>query len=584
MTEQQLYNVRHSLAHILAMAVLKFDNQAKPTIGPVVDDGFYYDFELSKVIKETDLSALETTMRELIKQHLTFSKEEVTSKKEALKKVKDNQYKEELITELPDHGPITFYTSGEFTDLCRGEHVTNSDQIPADIFCLDRIAGAYWRGDEKNIMLTRIYGLAFGNREELENYKKMRVEQEKRDHRKLGKDLEIFTLSDEVGAGLPLWLPSGTIIKEGLEKWAKEQEFSGGYLRVSTPVITKKDLFLKSGHLPHYRDSMYAPMDIDGEDYFIKPMNCPFHHLIYQSKIRSYRDLPLRLAEYGLCHRYEKSGELQGLMRVRSMCMNDAHIYVRPDQVKEEIKNVISLHQYYYDLLGITKVRYRLSLHDPHDLGGKYVDMPQAWQANEQILREVLQELKVDFFEAPDEASFYGPKIDINIYSAIGKEYTLGTTQLDFSQPQKFDLKYTDEHGVEQMPYCIHRAPLSVHERFIGFLIEHFAGAFPTWLAPVQVRVLTVGEAHQDFAKKLVDELRQQFIRAELDASNETIGKKIRNAEMIKVPYMVVIGDKEISGGPLAIRVRGQKELLSLAKQDFIKQLIDEIKERKLAP
>jgi threonyl-tRNA synthetase len=432
------------------------------------------------------------------------------------------------------------------------------------------VAGAYWRGDEENAMLTRIYGLAFATADDLAAYKLQREEARRRDHRKLGQELELFTFSDEIGPGLPVWLPHGTVIRDELERLAKEREFQLGYERVSTPVITKEALFVKSGHLPHYRDSMYSPMDIDGEPYFIKPMNCPFHHVVYQSKPRSYRDLPLRLTEYGLCHRYEKSGELQGLMRVRSMWMNDAHIYVTPEQVKDEMKAVIGLHRYYYDLLGITKVRYRLSLHDPADLGGKYVDEPKAWLENEQIVREVLQELGVDFYEAPNEASFYGPKVDINIYSAIGKEYTLGTAQLDFAQPQRFGLTYTAADGHERMPYCIHRAPLSVHERFIGFLIEHFAGAFPLWLSPEQVRVASVSDAHIPGSRALVTQLREVGLRAHLDATNESVGKKIRSAEVSKIPYSIVFGEKEASGQPLQVRVRGQKEPWTGSREDFV--------------
>ena len=582
MDNDLIHNIRHSLAHLLAMAVLERDPQAKPTIGPIIDDGFYYDFELNKPISETDLPALEQRVRELVKQNLKFEQTLAPDKATARQQVTGNSYKEQLIDELPEGEPITFYTSGNFTDLCRGSHVASTKEIDPAAFCLDRIAGAYWRGNEKNKMLTRIYGLAFSSAPELTDYKKMREEQAKRDHRTLGQALQLFTFSEEIGAGLPVWLPRGTVLRDELENLAKEEEFALGYERVSTPIITKEALFIKSGHLPHYRESMYAPMDIDGESYFIKPMNCPFHHVVYQSQPRSYRDLPIRLAEYGLCHRYEKSGELQGLMRVRSMWMNDAHIYVRPDQVKDEMKAVIGLHQRYYELFGITKVRYRLSLHDPKDLGGKYVNEPAAWKANEQILREVLQEMGVDFYEAENEASFYGPKIDINIFSAIGKEYTLGTAQLDFAQPHSFGLTYADSDGKEKMPYVIHRAPLSVHERFIGFLIEHFAGAFPLWLAPVQVQVASVSEAHAEFAASLVSQLRTKRIRAVLDDSNETVGKKIRGAEVMKTPYTVVVGDKEMTGNDLAIRVRGQKELWTSPTEEFIAKIINSIQRRSL--
>lgn len=582
--EPSLDHIRHSLAHLLAMAVLERDPQAQPTIGPVVDDGFYYDFKLSQPLGEADLPAIEARMRELAKSNLTFERSTAEGKAEAHGRVGGNEFKRELIDDLPEGEPITFYQSGSFVDLCRGGHVASTAEIDPDGFALDRIAGAYWRGDERNPMLTRIYGLAFASKAELEAYRAQRAEQERRDHRRLGPALKLFTFSEEIGAGLPVWLPYGTVLREELEKLAKEREFELGYQRVSTPVITKGALFEKSGHLPHYRDSMYSPMDIDGEQYYIKPMNCPFHHVVYQSEPRSYRDLPIRLTEYGLCHRYEKSGELQGLMRVRSMWMNDAHIYVRPDQVRAEMAAVIDLHRFYYNLFGITKVRYRLSLHDPRDLGGKYVNEPAAWAENEQVLREVLQELDVDFYEAADEASFYGPKIDINIYSATGKEYTLGTAQLDFAQPRRFGLTYVDSDGQEKVPFCIHRAPLSVHERFIGFLIEHFGGAFPLWLSPVQVKVLSVGAAHAQFAGELTEQLRRAGLRAELDGDNDTVGKKIRNAELSKVPYTVVVGDREAAGGPLAVRVRGQKELLSLSREDLLSRLHAEATSRRLGP
>lgn len=585
-----LETMRHSVAHIMAVAVKQLFPDAKFGIGPTIEYGFYYDFDLPRNLVPDDLPEIEKKMKDIIKKDLAFKRKEMTIK-EALVLVKklDQPYKKELIEELRDQGEkaVSFYETGDpsaslgqvFIDLCRGPHIDSTKETGA--FKLTKIAGAYWRGSEKNKMLQRIYGLAFNTKEELDNYLAVLVEAEKRDHRKLGRDLEIFTFSDEIGAGLPIWLPNGTVLRDELEKLAKEKENELGYERVSTPLIAKEDLFYKSGHLPHYRESMYSPMDIDGENYYLKPMNCPFHHTIYASKPRSYRELPLRLAEYGMCHRYEKSGELQGLFRVRSMMMNDAHIYVRPDQVKEEIKKVIELHEYYYKLFNAKSVSYRLSLHDPKDLGGKYVDMSQAWKENEQILREVLGELKVDFFEAENEAAFYGPKIDINICSVIGKEYTLGTVQLDFSQPQKFNLTYTDKDGKEKMPYCIHRAPLSVHERFIGFLIEHFAGAFPVWLAPVQVAILPVGSRHIDWSEKISKDFKKEGIRVRVDDANETIGNKIRKAEGQKIPYMLVVGDKEMEGGELAVRIRGVKEMAKMKMDKFLEKVKNEIKDRK---
>jgi len=573
---------RHSLSHLMTMAVLELYPKAGLGVGPVIENGFYQDYDLPEPITPEILPKLEKRMNELIKENIKFEQHEMEFA-EALKFYKDDPYKTELINDLKAAGEkkVSFYKSGRFDNLCAGPHLKSSGQIQSGSFKLEKIAGAYWRGSEKNKMLTRIYGLAFATRKDLENYLAMMVEAEKRDHRKLGKELEIFTFSDEIGAGLPIWLPKGTILRDELEKLAKEKEAELGYQRVSTPIITKEDLFYKSGHLPHYKESMYSPMDIDGEKYYLKPMNCPFHHTIYSSKPRSYRELPLKLAEYGMCHRYEKSGELQGLFRVRAMMMNDAHIYVRPDQVKEEIKEVIELHEYYYKLFGIKKIKYRLSKHDPKDLGGKYVNFPDAWIENEQILREVLIDLKADFYEAENEAAFYGPKIDINVYSAIGKEYTIGTVQLDFAQPQKFNLVYVDKDGKEKMPYCIHRAPLSVHERFVGFLIEHYAGAFPVWLSPVQVKIVSVGEAHVEFSKKLAIEFKESQIRVEVDETDETVGNKIRKAVAEKVPYMLVIGDREMNSEKLAVRDRGEKTTREIGKDEFVKEVTDKIKFRR---
>lgn len=602
MKDRQLEIMRHSTAHLMAAAVLELFPSTKFGAGPVVENGFYYDFELERQLTPSDLVKIEVKMRELAKKNLAFERREMMID-EAIKLFKSlgQKYKVELLEDIKKFGTtklkeiketteimeikeigagkVTIYKTGKFIDLCRGPHVQSVKEIGA--FKVWKLAGAYWRGDEKQEQLQRIYGLAFASQKELDGYLKMLEEAKKQDHRTLGRDLEIFTFSEEIGAGLPIWLPNGTILRDELEKLAKEKESELGYLRVSTPLITKENLFFKSGHLPHYRESMYSPMDIDGENYYLKPMNCPFHHTIYASKKRSYRDLPLRLAEYGMCHRYEKSGELQGLMRVRSMMMNDAHIYVRPDQVKVEIKEVIKLHGYYYKLFGVKEVNYRLSLHDPKGLGGKYVNMPEAWKKNEQILREVLKELKVRFYEAENEAAFYGPKIDINIYSAIGKEYTLGTVQLDFAQPQKFNLVYTDKDGKEKMPYCIHRAPLSVHERLIGFLIEHFAGAFPVWLSPVQIVLIPVGSAHIKPARKLAEEMKKAGLRVEIYDANETVGYKIRRAEKQKAPYMIVLGDKEVKSKKLSIRFRGQKNLKVMMVKKFIEQVKEEMEKRK---
>ncbi len=585
MEKYQIETKRHSLAHVLAMAVLDLYPDTKLGIGPTIENGFYYDFALSAeasgegVISEKNLPKIEEKMREIVKSDFKFEREKVTAEK--ARKIFENQpFKLELVEELKkEKQPITIYKSGEFIDLCAGPHVDSTEDIKSVSFKLMKIAGAYWKGSEKNPMLTRIYGLAFETMEELKGHLKMLEEAEKRDHRKLGKELEIFTFSEEIGQGLPIWLPNGTIIKDLLEDLAKKKEAAEGYQRVSTPIIARESLFIKSGHLPHYKESMYSPMDIDGENYYLKPMNCPFHHAVYASKPRSYRELPLRLAEYGLCHRYEKSGELQGLMRVRSMEMNDAHIYVRPDQVKEEIKKVMELHEYYYNLFGVKKTRYRLSLHDKKELGEKYIDMPEAWIENEKILREVLKELKVDYYEVENEAAFYGPKIDIQIYSIIGKEYTLGTVQLDFAQPARFGLKYTNEKGKEEMPYVIHRAPLSTHERFIGFLIEHYAGVFPIWLAPVQIKIITVSEKTENYGKEILKKFED--MRAELDISNETLSKRIRNAELQKIPYIIVVGEKEEKSGTIAVREKSKGDLGTMKVEDFIKKVKNE-KERSI--
>ncbi len=572
---------RHSLSHILAQAVLNMFPEAKLGIGPTIDNGFYYDFDLPRTLIPEDLEILEEKMREIIKAKQTFERndEPIDKSIEFLEKI-GQPYKVDLVKEFADQGETTvsFYKNGPFVDLCRGGHVENTGEVHPKSFKLHSIAGAYWRGSEKNKMLQRIYGWSFETPEELKAYKIMMEEAKKRDHRELGKKLELFTFSEEIGAGLVLWLPYGTVIRDTLENLAKKKEFEQDYQRVSTPVITKESLFHKSGHLPHYRESMYSPMDIDGENYYIKPMNCPFHHTIYEAKPRSYRDLPLRLAEYGMCHRYEKSGELQGLFRVRAMAMNDSHIYVRPDQVAAEIQKVIELHEFYYKLFGIQKITYRLSKHIKSELGKKYVDMPEAWVKNEDILREVMVAMKLDFTEADNEAAFYGPKIDINIYSAIGKEYTIGTVQLDFAQPLRFNLRYIDEHGKEVMPYVIHRAPLSTHERFIGFLIEHYAGAFPVWLAPVQVKILPVSDKFNEYAADVGAMMKKMGVRVEIDDSNETLGKKIRNSEMMKVPHILVVGEKEAADKSVTVRLFATKEQKVYPVSEYLKELEELIK------
>ncbi len=581
---------RHSLAHLLAAAVAELYPEAKRTIGPAVDDGFYYDFDFgAQKVTEADLTKIEEKMRELLPTWNEFTRAE-HSASDVKKMFAFNPYKLELIEEFSKDGQtLTCYTSGPpagaFTDLCRGGHVERMKDIKSASWKLDRIAGAYWRGDEKNKMLTRIYGLAFEGKAELAAYLAQHEEALKRDHRKLGKELKLFTFSDLVGPGLPLWLPRGAVIADELEKLAQETEFKAGYSHVRTPHIAKEAMYKTSGHLPYYADSMFPPMVMDEDGtkttYYLKAMNCPHHHQIYAAEPRSYRDLPLRLAEYGTCYRYEKSGELFGLMRVRQLSMNDAHLYITPEQFAAEFRAVNEMYLKYFKTFGIEKYIMRFSTHDPKELGKKYVDESELWLKTEKLVRDTMKASGINFVEVPNEAAFYGPKIDVLVWSSIGREFAIATNQVDFAQPKRFNLTYVDKGGVEKTPLCIHRAPLGTHERFIGFLIEHYGGAFPTWLAPVQVKLLPVGEAHHAYCHQLATELRDMMIRVEVDDANETIGKKIRQAEKDKVPYALVIGDKEIASGELAVRRRGQKELLNLGKDQFINQLRQGITERK---
>src|SRR3989344_2276677 len=546
MTKDNLENKRHSLTHLLAAAVLELYPNAQPTLGPAVDDGFYYDFDNLK-ISEDDLPKIEAVMKKILPTWNKFERHEIKPA-EAKEFFKNNSYKLELIEEIEKNGePITFYKSGDFEDLCRGGHIDNMSKVPFGSWKLDRIAGAYWRGDEKNPMLTRIYGLAFKTKKELGEYEKMMKEAEKRDHRKLGKELELFTFDDDVGPGLPLWLPKGAVIIDELEKLAEEFESAAGYQRVRTPHIAKESLYLTSGHLPYYQDSMYPPMECEGTKYYLKAMNCPHHHKIFAARSRSYRELPLRLAEYGTVYRYEKSGELFGLMRVRMLQMNDAHIYCAEKDFAGEFKMVNDMYLKYFEILGIKKYLMRFSTHNPEKLGQKYVDEPELWKKTEKMVREALAVSGVPFTEVTDEAAFYGPKIDVQVWSAIGREFTLATNQVDFAQPKRFGLRYTNRKGKEETPLVIHRAPLSTHERLIGFLIEHYAGAFPVWLAPVQARVLSISEKYTGYAREIYEKLREAGIRAELDDGDDALGKKIRNGKLAKIPYLLVLGEKEKS-------------------------------------
>jgi threonyl-tRNA synthetase len=458
--------------------------------------------------------------------------------------------------------------------------VDNTRQINPATVKLMSIAGAYWRGDENNKMLTRIYGTAWEKPEDLKQYLHMLEEAKKRDHRKLGKELEIFIFDDEVGPGLPLWLPNGGIMIEELEKLAKEMEEQAGYLRVRTPNLTKEDLFIKSGHLPYYAESMYPPMELEGVKYYVKPMNCPMHHKIFDARPRSYRELPMRLAEYGTCYRYEKSGELFGLMRVRSMQMNDAHLYIAEDQFEQEFIGVVDLYRKYFELFGIEKYVMRLSLHSKEGLGKKYVDNERLWLKTEKMVREVMDKNNVPYVEAEDEAAFYGPKIDVQIWSAIGKEFSLATNQVDFAQPARFDLKFINKDGQEEMPLVIHRAPLSTHERMVGFLIEHYAGAFPVWLSPEQVRVIPITDGQNEYAEKIAAQLKAVGIRASANMSSERMNAKIRNAQLMKVPYMLVVGNNEMEAGTVSLRVRDGSQQNNILLGEFIARAKDRISRR----
>lgn len=569
----------HSSAHLLAEAVESTFPGVKFWVGPAIDKGFYYDMDLGgRHISEEELLTLEKKMDELSKKNSEYIRKEI-SKTDAVAyfSEKGDEYKLDLLSGLQD-GEITFYTQGDFTDLCRGPHIPHTGLIKA--IKLTSIAGAYWKGDEKNKQLTRIYGVSFPNQKELDDHLLMLEEAKKRDHRKLGKELGIFTFDDDVGPGLPLWMPNGTIVIEELEKLAKETEQSAGYKRVVTPHIAKESMYLTSGHLPYYQDSMYPPMELEGVKYYLKAMNCPHHHKIFSAESRSYKDLPLRLAEYGTCYRYEQSGELFGLMRVRCLHMNDAHIYCAKEDFAKEFRAVNDMYIKYFKIFGIDKYVMRLSLHDPAKLGQKYINEPELWKETEEMVRQVLIDSKIPYVEVPDEGAFYGPKIDVQIWSAIGREFTLATNQVDFAQGRRFGLEYTNRDNQSETPLIIHRAPLGTHERFIGFLLEHYAGKFPLWLAPVQVKVLSISEKFNPYASEVTQALLKAGIRAELDDRGEKIGKKIRDTELLKIPYMFVIGEKEQNEGLVAVRRQGKGDAGQSPISEIITTLTSEIQQR----
>ncbi len=579
--ESNINKIRHSLSHILASVIVKKYPGTKLGIGPTISDGFYYDFDLPVSLKQEELPRIEKTMRKMISSNINFEKQ-IVSPEQAQKKCSGQPYKLELIKELiNDKKAITFYRHGDFEDLCEGPHIENTKEIPLDSFKLTKVAGAYWRGSEKNPMLTRIYGVAFNTKKELEGYLKQQEELEKRDHRKLGAQLGIFIIVDEIGAGLPLWLPNGNIIKDELESWAKETEKAWGYQRVTTPHITKDRLYKISGHLPFYSDDMYSPLDIDGEKYYLKPMNCPHHHMIYKSSPKSYKELPLRLAEYGYLYRYELSGVLHGLMRVRGFCQNDAHIYLAEKDIISEFVEVMKMHKYYYKKLGIKNFKVKLGLRDPKNLRKKYHGDDAMWEKAEKLTREGLEKSNVEYSEDIGGAAHYGPKGDIIVESVIGTEYAIGTVQIDLFMGKRFGLEFTNEKGQKETPAIIHRAPLGSHERMIGFLLEHFAGAFPLWLSPVQVQIISVGKRHIKFCHKLGEELKENNIRVLVDDENETVGYKIHKAEKHKIPYMLVIGDKEAKGTKLTVRIRGKKKMVLMPKKKFLETILKEMANKK---
>ena len=596
--------LRHSASHVLATAILNIWPEAQFAAGPPVENGFYYDVDLPHRISPDDFEKIEAEMKKEIKANHPFEKMEVSrdealelGKKGRLAALSDrgqpSKFKIDIIENIPPSEKISLYRNGDFIDLCAGPHVMRTGNIGA--FKLTSVASAYYKGDEKNPQLQRIYGTAFKTRKELDDYFAMLEEAKKRDHRKLGRELEIFVLDDDVGPGLPMWLPRGGAIIDELEKLARETEFAAGYQRVRTPNLARARLYEISGHLPYYAESMFPPMELreqldstpqqlnDSTKYYLKAMNCPHHHKLFAAIPRSYRDLPLRLAEYGFCHRYEQSGELFGLMRVRSMQMNDAHIYMTPEQFESEFNAVNEMYLNYFKLFGLDKYLMRFSTHDPSKLGQKFVDEPELWKQTEEMTRNVLKNSGINYVEVPNEAAFYGPKIDVQAWSVIGREFSIATNQVDFAQPRRFNLVYKDKDNTEKTPICIHRAPLGTHERFIGFLMEHYAGNFPLWLSPEQVRILTIGDDAKliDYSMSILNELRAHEVRAEIDKSTDQINGKIQRAEQMKVHTMFVIGKRDMDAGAVSVRVHGKGNLGAKPCAEAIADILSSIKERR---
>jgi len=581
-TNEQLDKIRHSTSHILAYAVKElFGDKVKFAIGPNIDDGFYYDFDLKdKTFTLEDLSKIEKKMEEIIKKKLDFKKSELPIN-EALKKMKNQPYKMELIKDLRKEGEtkVSFYKVGEFEDLCRGPHVSNTKEL--GVFKLLKTAGAYWRGDEKNKMLQRIYGTAFETKDELKKYLELLEEAQKRDHRKLGAELELFIIDEEVGAGLPLFLPKGARLRHEIMTFALNTYFKNGYELVATPHIASEKLWSHSGHLDFYKEGMYSSFGVENENYRLKPMNCPLHLQLYKSKNHSYRDLPIRWTEMGTVYRYERSGTLQGLFRVRGFTQDDAHIICTPKQLEAEIKRALELTLYLLKIFGFKNFEMNLSVRDPKDKG-HFIGSDQDWDKAEKSLKKVLEESGFkNFTYDAGGAVFYGPKIDIKVKDAIGRPWQLSTIQLDFNLPSRFDIFYINEKGEKKQPLMIHRALLGSLERFIGVYIEHTAGAFPTWLAPVQAVIIPVSEKYNDYGEKITAELKQAGVRVELDNSDESLGKRIRNAEKQKVPYILVVGEKEVKAKSVAVRKRGEGDLGSQKTEKFIEMIKKEIEEKK---
>ncbi|HCY0787018.1 TPA: threonine--tRNA ligase [Staphylococcus aureus] len=578
-SEEALEVLRHSTAHLMAHAIKRLYGNVKFGVGPVIEGGFYYDFDIDQNISSDDFEQIEKTMKQIVNENMKIERK-VVSRDEAKELFSNDEYKLELIDAIPEDENVTLYSQGDFTDLCRGVHVPSTAKIKE--FKLLSTAGAYWRGDSNNKMLQRIYGTAFFDKKELKAHLQMLEERKERDHRKIGKELELFTNSQLVGAGLPLWLPNGATIRREIERYIVDKEVSMGYDHVYTPVLANVDLYKTSGHWDHYQEDMFPPMQLDEtESMVLRPMNCPHHMMIYANKPHSYRELPIRIAELGTMHRYEASGAVSGLQRVRGMTLNDSHIFVRPDQIKEEFKRVVNMIIDVYKDFGFEDYSFRLSYRDPEDKE-KYFDDDDMWNKAENMLKEAADELGLSYEEAVGEAAFYGPKLDVQVKTAMGKEETLSTAQLDFLLPERFDLTYIGQDGEHHRPVVIHRGVVSTMERFVAFLTEETKGAFPTWLAPKQVQIIPVNiDLHYDYARQLQDELKSQGVRVSIDDRNEKMGYKIREAQMQKIPYQIVVGDKEVENNQVNVRQYGSQDQETVEKDEFIWNLVDEIRLKK---